>query len=74
MIILSVQTEHFYFEAIDRTAHDAHAVLREALRYHGETHGLPANWHLSYDIDERCIQPGECHRDGQLLFKRTSKP
>jgi hypothetical protein len=69
MILLTIQTEHFYFQACGESGDQAGAALNNALQYHAEMYGLPENWHRAYDIERLEIEPGECFRDGQLLYR-----
>lgn len=70
MVILRMETRHFSFEALGATGDEAGTALNAALKYHGEMYALPENWHTCYDIARLEIAPGECFRDGQLLYRR----
>lgn len=72
MIFLTVQTEHFYFQALGANGDQAGAALKAALDYHAEMYGLPKDWHTAYDVDRLEIEPGECFRDGQLIYREGS--
>lgn len=71
MILLTLETEHFHFQALGRDGGEVAVALKMALDYHGEMYGLPENWHVEhYDVVRLEIEPGECFRDGQLLYRR----
>lgn len=72
MIILTLETEHFHFEAAGDTEQEAEDALVHALRYHGEAYSLEKEWWVgAYDVEKRVINAGECHRDGQLLYRKN---
>ena len=70
MIFLWIDTEHFRFEALGKDGDEAGHALNMALTYHGEMYGLSKDWHTTYDIGRLEIEPGECFRDGQLLYRK----
>jgi hypothetical protein len=70
MILLTVETEHHRFEACGNSEGEANHALEMALRYHGRASGLLSGWWIGhYDITTLVIEPGECFRDGQLLYR-----
>lgn len=69
MILLTLETLKFFFEALGETGDQAGAALNAALDYHGEMYGLPKNWHTDYEVNRLEILPGECFRDRQLLYR-----
>lgn len=72
MILLTLETEHFFFQALDATKEDAFSNLVMALNYHGEAMGLRSGWYRDYDIEETWLEPGSAYRDKQLLYRRPS--
>lgn len=70
MTLLTLQTEHYFFQALGETVAQAQRVLNRALVYHAGQHNLTLDWWRGhYDIDRLDIMPGECFRDGQLLYR-----
>lgn len=67
MILITMDTEHFTFEACGTTEAEAGDALKKALAYHAEIYGLPDDWSRPYDKRFLKIEPGQCFRDGSLF-------
>lgn len=70
MILLTLETEHYQFQALGENDHIARETLKHATDYHAEQVGIASNWVDHYDVQSLEIFPGECFRDGQLLYRR----
>lgn len=70
MILLTMETEHFVFEALDTNEKDARYNLGMALKDHAAQYGLAPNWYHNYDITVTFLEPGSAYRDGQLAYRR----
>lgn len=74
MILLTMDTEHSHFQAAGENLRQAQTALNLALQYHGEQYGLARGWWRGhYDVNRLEIMPGECFRDGQLLYRDVRK-
>lgn len=74
MIIMRMDTEHHEFVALGETPGKARHALESALQFHGEACGLENHWWSGhYDVRVTVINPGECFRDGQLLYRESNK-
>ncbi len=72
MIILTLNTEHYYFQAAGEDDAEAKCALEMALTYHSEALSLDPKWWIGhYDIERLEIRYGECFRDGQLLYRKA---
>jgi hypothetical protein len=64
--IVSLTTEHFWFEAHGMTEEAANEALGAALTRHGEAMAIPPNWWEDYaeSFETRAFIPGSATRDG----------
>jgi hypothetical protein len=67
--ILTLDTDHFSFEAHGRTEEEANEAMGRTLDAHGKQYRLPADWSDPYldGFETRLFLPGVGTRDGEEI-------
>lgn len=74
VVLASIHSQHFHFEACGLTRDEAMEALRKLLAEHGRQYSLKRNWmaqamgaHWKDDINFRSFCPGDGYRDGERI-------
>jgi hypothetical protein len=67
MILVTLETRNFTFDAIGTRTDNALAALHRGLRKHAEQYALPADWFAGMDVTVRALSPGKAYRDREVL-------
>lgn len=65
--IVTLETEHFVFEADGETEEQANEAMGRLLNRHRDQYALPDEWWSAYDFNTRAFCPGVATRNGEAI-------